>query len=63
MLPPGRHAVPVERARETLTRDVLRLDPSLRRLDDLVTDWMVGIQYYLREQLFWAGLTNALDLG
>jgi uncharacterized protein with NAD-binding domain and iron-sulfur cluster len=42
-------AMPVERARATLTRDVLRLDPSLRRLDDLVTDWMVGIQYYLRE--------------
>jgi uncharacterized protein with NAD-binding domain and iron-sulfur cluster len=42
-------AMPVERARRTLTRDVLRLDPSLRGLDDLFTDWMVGIQYYLRE--------------
>jgi uncharacterized protein with NAD-binding domain and iron-sulfur cluster len=42
-------AMPVERARRTLTNDVLRLDPSLRRLDDLFTDWMVGIQYYLRE--------------
>ena len=42
-------AMPVERVRPTLTRDVFRLDPSLRRLDELVTDWMVGIQYFLKE--------------
>ena len=42
-------AMPVERARRTLSRDVYRLDPSLRRLDDLFTDWMVGIQYFLKE--------------
>ena len=42
-------AMPVERARRTLTNDVLRLDPSLRRLDELFTDWMVGIQYFLKQ--------------
>ncbi|HET9422470.1 MAG TPA: FAD-dependent oxidoreductase [Nocardioides sp.] len=42
-------AMPVERARRTLTHDVYRLDPSLRRLDDLFTDWMVGIQYFLKK--------------
>ncbi len=42
-------AMPVERVRPTLTRDVFRLDPSLRRLDELFTDWMVGIQYFLKE--------------
>jgi hypothetical protein len=29
---------------------VYRLDPSLRRLEDLFTDWMVGIQYFLEEE-------------
>ncbi|NYI99568.1 uncharacterized protein with NAD-binding domain and iron-sulfur cluster [Nocardioides thalensis] len=42
-------AMPVERVVPTLTRDVLDLDPSLRRMRNLVTDWMVGIQYFLRE--------------
>ncbi len=42
-------AMPVERVRPTLTRDVFRLDPSLRRLDELFTDWMVGIQYFLKK--------------
>ena len=41
-------AMPAERARKFWTRDVARLDPSLRRMDDLFTDWMAGIQYYLR---------------
>ena len=42
-------AMPAERARETMTADVLALDPSLRGMDALVTDWMVGIQFFLRE--------------
>lgn len=42
-------AMPVERVIPTLTREVLDLDPSLRRMRNLVTDWMVGIQYFLRE--------------
>jgi uncharacterized protein with NAD-binding domain and iron-sulfur cluster len=30
---------------------VLALDPSLALTDDLFTDWMVGIQYYLRRKV------------
>lgn len=41
-------AMPAERARELWNRDVLRLDRSLGRMDELFTDWMVGIQYYLK---------------
>lgn len=40
-------AMPAERAREVWDRDVLRLDESLSQVDDLITDWMVGIQFYL----------------
>lgn len=42
-------AMPVERVIPTLTPEVLRLDPGLKGLQGLVTDWMVGIQYFLRE--------------
>ena len=42
-------AMPAERARRLWSRDVLALDPSLKQMDELVVDWMVGIQYYLRE--------------
>ncbi|MBM7515449.1 hydroxysqualene dehydroxylase [Nocardioides nitrophenolicus] len=41
-------AMPVERVLPTLTPDVLALDPALRRLSALKTDWMVGIQFFLR---------------
>lgn len=41
-------AMPVERVRPTLTPDVLRLDPGLRGLRHLFTDWMVGIQFFLK---------------
>ncbi len=44
-------AMPVERARETLTRPVLRSAPSLRHLNQLKPDWMVGIQYFLTEEV------------
>ncbi|MFS3127893.1 FAD-dependent oxidoreductase [Nocardioides sp. Bht2] len=44
-------AMPVERARETLTSAVLKHAPHLRRLDALKPDWMVGIQYFLREPI------------
>lgn len=44
-------AMPVERARRLWTPDVLRLDPSLEQMDDLFTDWMVGIQFYLRDKV------------
>ncbi|MFW6866100.1 hydroxysqualene dehydroxylase [Nocardioides sp. CPCC 206347] len=44
-------AMPVERVLPTLTPDVLALDPGLRGLANLQTDWMVGIQYFLRDHV------------
>ena len=44
-------AMPVERVVPTLTPDVLALAPELKGLGSLVTDWMVGIQYFLRESI------------
>ncbi|GAB2971086.1 FAD-dependent oxidoreductase [Nocardioides montaniterrae] len=44
-------AMPVERVIPTLTAPVLRLDPHLRSLGALHTDWMVGIQYFLKEKV------------
>ena len=44
-------AMPAERARRLWSRDVLRLDPRLELMDDLFTDWMVGIQFYLRKKV------------
>ena len=40
-------AMPAERARRLLSRDVLTADPSLEGMNDLFVDWMNGIQYYL----------------
>jgi uncharacterized protein with NAD-binding domain and iron-sulfur cluster len=42
-------ALPVERARRLWTPRVLAADPNLRRMRHLVTRWMNGIQFYLRE--------------
>ena len=39
--------MPVERVVPTLTDAVYRIDPHLRQLRTLYTDWMVGIQYFL----------------
>lgn len=44
-------AMPVERVVPALTADVLALDPGLERLKALQTDWMVGIQYFLRDHV------------
>lgn len=44
-------AMPVERVVPTLTSSVLALDPGLKGLRALQTDWMVGIQYFLREHV------------
>ena len=44
-------AMPVERARTFFTPQMRALDPALSRLDRLQTDWMVGIQYYLRQKV------------
>jgi uncharacterized protein with NAD-binding domain and iron-sulfur cluster len=43
-------AIPVERARVLLSRDLLALDPSLEGLRRLETEWMNGIQYFLRRR-------------
>jgi uncharacterized protein with NAD-binding domain and iron-sulfur cluster len=44
-------AMPVERARTFFTPEMRTIDPALARLDRLRTDWMVGIQFYLREKV------------
>ncbi|WP_051712687.1 hydroxysqualene dehydroxylase [Spirillospora albida] len=41
-------AMPVERARKLLSRDVLALDPGLERMRSLHTEWMNGLQFFLR---------------
>jgi uncharacterized protein with NAD-binding domain and iron-sulfur cluster len=41
-------AMPVEQARKYLTNDILKIDGSLESLNRLKTDWMTGIQFYLR---------------
>ncbi len=41
-------AMPVERVTRLLSPAVLRADPSLEGLTGLVTDWMNGIQFYLK---------------
>jgi len=45
------NAMPVERVVPTLTPALLQRDPSLRRLQRLHPDWMVGIQYYLTKPM------------
>jgi len=44
-------AMPVEQARKYISADVLKIDPSLSGLSRLKTDWMTGIQYFLREEI------------
>ncbi|GAA0367932.1 hydroxysqualene dehydroxylase [Streptomyces blastmyceticus] len=42
-------AMPVEHARTTWNAQVRAADPQLGRCDELRTDWMTGIQFYLTE--------------
>lgn len=42
-------AMPMERARQLWSPEILALDPSLELMDDLFADWMTGIQYYLAD--------------
>jgi uncharacterized protein with NAD-binding domain and iron-sulfur cluster len=42
-------AMPVERARQLWSPELLRLDPALEGTRELFTDWMNGIQFYLRQ--------------
>lgn len=44
-------AMPAERFRRLLSPKVLRADPKLEGVNDLLTDWMVGIQYFLTERI------------
>jgi uncharacterized protein with NAD-binding domain and iron-sulfur cluster len=44
-------AMPVEKARTFFTPAMLAADPSLANLDRLQTDWMVGIQYFLKKKV------------
>ena len=41
-------AVPVEIMRDLVTPDLQRAAPSLSKLGELKTEWMNGIQFYLR---------------
>ena len=42
-------AVPAERAKTVLGRNVRALDPALNGVDALFVDWMAGIQFFLAE--------------
>jgi uncharacterized protein with NAD-binding domain and iron-sulfur cluster len=44
-------AMPAERVPSVLGPGVRRLDPSLRGITRLATDWMVGIQFYLKRKV------------
>ncbi|MFL6061296.1 MAG: FAD-dependent oxidoreductase [Marmoricola sp.] len=44
-------AMPVDKASAFLGGPVLAADPSLANLDRLRTDWMVGIQYFLKKKI------------
>ncbi|MGH9009331.1 MAG: hydroxysqualene dehydroxylase, partial [Acidimicrobiia bacterium] len=44
-------AIPLERMAALLTPDLLAADPALDGITRLKTDWMVGLQFYLREPL------------
>ena len=44
-------AMPAERARRLWSPAVLAVDPSLKAMDELFVDWMVGIQFFLRRPL------------
>jgi uncharacterized protein with NAD-binding domain and iron-sulfur cluster len=44
-------AIPLERMAALLTPDLLAADPGLDTIKKLKTDWMVGLQFYLREPL------------
>jgi uncharacterized protein with NAD-binding domain and iron-sulfur cluster len=44
-------AIPLERMAALLTPDLLAADPALESITRLKTDWMAGLQFYLREPL------------
>jgi len=44
-------AIPLERMARLLDHHILKADPRLEAIQRLRTDWMVGLQFYLREPL------------
>lgn len=44
-------AMPAEVVRELWSADILSLDPSLEGMNNLVTDWMTGIQFFLKDTI------------
>ncbi|MGK5639532.1 hydroxysqualene dehydroxylase, partial [Streptomyces sp. URMC 126] len=55
-------ALPVEHARVTWGPELRAADPRLARCDRLRTDWMVGVQYFLRKPTpILRGHTNHVD--
>jgi uncharacterized protein with NAD-binding domain and iron-sulfur cluster len=44
-------AMPVEQARKYVSSEILQIDPALAGLSRLKTDWMTGIQFFLREKV------------
>jgi uncharacterized protein with NAD-binding domain and iron-sulfur cluster len=44
-------AMPAERIQKLLSRDLLRADEKLDGINDLFTDWMSGVQFYLRKRI------------
>ncbi|MER5710179.1 FAD-dependent oxidoreductase [Streptomyces sp. NPDC002122] len=55
-------AMPVEHARRTWGAALRAADPQLARCDELETDWMTGIQFYLTEHApLLAGHANCID--
>ena len=44
-------AMPAEKVRELWSPEILALDPKLEGMNDLVVDWMNGIQFFLREPI------------
>jgi uncharacterized protein with NAD-binding domain and iron-sulfur cluster len=44
-------AMPAERFRRLLSPGLLKADPSLEGVNDLLVDWMVGIQYFLTKTI------------
>jgi uncharacterized protein with NAD-binding domain and iron-sulfur cluster len=44
-------AIPVEGARQLLGAEARSLDPDLAALDDLLPDWMTGVQFFLSRSL------------
>jgi uncharacterized protein with NAD-binding domain and iron-sulfur cluster len=55
-------ATPLERTAPLMSRAILAADPRLEGIARLRTDWMVGLQFYLREELPLAdGHVNYVD--